>query len=73
MEIKRPFSWTSCSPGPSEVEGDRGPGVGGPWGRPVDLSGSVCGDEAVVPVLTTPERFTGRGGAESPESRPSWK
>lgn len=39
MEIKRPFSWTSCSCGPSEVEGDRrGPGVGGPRGCSADLS-----------------------------------
>lgn len=31
MEIKHPFSWTSCSCGPSEAEGDRRhPGAGGP-------------------------------------------
>lgn len=30
MEIKYPFSWTTCSCAPSEVKGDRrGPGVGG--------------------------------------------
>ena len=41
MEIKRPFSWTSCSRGPSEVEGvRRGPRVGGPQGCPAELSAS---------------------------------
>lgn len=88
MEIKRPFSWTSCPPGPSEVEGDGGPGAGGPWGCPAGLSSWVFGDPATVPLPITPEPFTGRGPAWGPlavlshqegpglrraQSRPSWK
>lgn len=75
MEIKCSFSWTSCSRGPSEVEGDRrGPGVGGPRGCSADLSASVFGCLAVALSPLTREPCTGRGpawgpvaGAESPE------
>lgn len=75
MEIKCPFSWTSCSCGPSEVEGDRrGPGVGGPQDCSADLSLPLSLE--IRPWLSPhhPEPCTGRGpawgpvaGDESPE------
>lgn len=66
MEIKRPFSWTSCPPGPSEMEGDEGPGVGGSRGCPAGLPSPVFGHPARVLLLITPEPFTGRGPAWGP-------
>lgn len=51
MEIKRPFSWTSCPPGPSEVEGDGGPGAGGPWGCP---AASLAGSLEIQPWFPSP-------------------
>lgn len=66
MEIKRPFSWTSSSRGPSEVEGvRRGPRVGGPRAAP-QTPLPLLGDQATVPLLTTPSPCTGRGPAQGP-------
>lgn len=55
------------SRGPSEVEGDRrGSRSGRSRGGPTDLSASVFGDQAIVPLPTTAELCTGRGPARGP-------
>ena len=66
IEIKRPFSWTSCSCGPSEREGVRkDPGVRGPWGLPRRLL-CLSWEIRPVPLLTAQDPGTGRGPAQGP-------
>lgn len=88
MEIKRPFSWTSCSCGPSERGSQEGSRRARSPGAAPKTPLPLLGNQARVPLLAS-DPGTGRGPARGPvataessertrravgaQSHPSWK